>query len=52
MAFPEIIETTARLRKVLGDDAYEVLARRGEAMTNAAMANYALEQIDRARTLA
>jgi tetratricopeptide (TPR) repeat protein len=49
MAFPEIIETIARLRKVLGDDAYESFARRGEAMTNAAMATYALGQIDLAR---
>jgi predicted ATPase len=50
MAFPEVIETIARLRKVLGDDAYESLARRGESMTNAAMATYALDQIDLART--
>ena len=48
-AFPEISETIARLRTVLGDSAYESLARRGESMTNAAMATYALEQIDRAR---
>ena len=48
-AFPEISETIARLRKVLGDDAYESLAGRGESMTNAAMASYALEQIDLAR---
>jgi hypothetical protein len=45
-AFPEISETIARLRKVLGDDAYESLAGRGESMTNAAMASYALEQIE------
>ena len=48
-AFPEISETIARLRKVLGDDAYESLAGRGESMTNAAMATYALEQIELAR---
>jgi tetratricopeptide (TPR) repeat protein len=50
MAFPEIVETIARLRKALGDGAYESLARRGESMTNAAMATYSLDQIDRART--
>jgi predicted ATPase len=49
MAFPGIIETIAHLREILGDGAYEVLARRGEAMTNAAMATYALGQIDLAR---
>jgi tetratricopeptide (TPR) repeat protein len=49
MAFPEITETIARLRKVLGDDSYECLARLGESMTNAAMATYALVQIDLAR---
>jgi predicted ATPase/class 3 adenylate cyclase len=45
MAFPEITETIARLRKVLGDEAYESFARRGESMTNAVMATYALDQI-------
>ncbi len=50
MAFPEIIETIARLREVLGVDGYETLARRGEAMTNAAMATFALGQIDLARS--
>jgi predicted ATPase/class 3 adenylate cyclase len=49
MAFPEITETIARLREVLGDEAYESFARRGESMTNAAMATYALDQIDLAR---
>ena len=34
------------LRDVLGDEAFEQFARRGEAMTNAALAAYALEQID------
>jgi tetratricopeptide (TPR) repeat protein len=49
MAFPEITDTIARLHGVLGDDGYESLARRGESMTNAAMATYALDQIDLAR---
>jgi hypothetical protein len=37
------------LREVLGDEAYESFARAGENMTNAAMATYAFDQIDRAR---
>jgi hypothetical protein len=37
------------LREVLGDDAYESFAIAGVNMTNAAMAAYALDQIDRAR---
>ena len=47
--FPEIDSTIAHLREVLGDTTYESLAHAGATMTNAAMANYALEQIDRAR---
>lgn len=49
MAFSEITATIAHLREVLGDERYETLARPGSAMTSAAMANYALEQIDLAR---
>ena len=40
----------ATLREVLGDKVYESFARAGEAMTIAAMANYALANIERART--
>jgi hypothetical protein len=40
----------AHLRDVLGDPAYESLARAGENMTTAAMATYAYDQIDQART--
>jgi predicted ATPase len=47
--YPEIDDAIAHLREVLGNDTYESLARTGAAMTNAAMAKYALEQIDRAR---
>jgi hypothetical protein len=46
---PEVLTTTAHLRTALGDRAYESLARKGEAMTTAAMAAYAYDQIDRAR---
>ena len=37
------------LGDVLGDQAYESLVRKGEAMTTAAMAAYAYDQIDQAR---
>ena len=36
--------------ETLGDPAYESLARAGEKMTTAAMATYAYDQIDQART--
>ena len=49
IAFSGISATIAHLREVLGADRYETLARVGRAMTNAAMANYAFEQIDLAR---
>jgi hypothetical protein len=49
MAFPEITTTIAHLREALGDEVYESFGRRGGSMTNAAMAVYAFEQIDRAR---
>ena len=39
----------AQLRGVLGDQTYESLARKGEAMTTAAMATYAFDQIDQAQ---
>jgi hypothetical protein len=37
-------------RDVLGEATYESLARKGEAMTIAAMVTYAYDQIDQART--
>jgi hypothetical protein len=40
----------AHLRIVLGEATYESLSRKGEAMTTAAMATYAYDQIDQART--
>jgi predicted ATPase len=40
----------AHLRNVLGEATYESLARKGETMTPAAMATYAYDQIDQART--
>jgi len=47
---PEFSAAIAHLREVLGNPAYESLARAGESMTPAAMAMYAYDQIDHART--
>ena len=47
--FPEIEIAITHLRAVLAEKTYVFLAHTGATMTNAAMANYALEQIDRAR---
>jgi predicted ATPase/class 3 adenylate cyclase len=47
---PEITTASTHLRDVLGDQTYESLARKGETMTAAAMATYAYDQIDQART--
>jgi len=47
---PEITTAITHLRDVLGEATYETLARKGETMTTAAMATYAYDQIDQART--
>jgi tetratricopeptide (TPR) repeat protein len=47
-SLPEFTATIADLRDRLGDQAYELLARNGEAMSTAAMATYAYEQIEQA----
>ena len=47
-AFPEVSTAITHLREALGDGAYASLARAGQNMTNAAMATYAFDQIDRA----
>jgi hypothetical protein len=49
-AMPEFNRAITHLREVLGDPAYESLARKGEMMTTAAMVTYAYDQIDQART--
>jgi predicted ATPase len=41
--------TVTHLREALGDQAFESFTRTGKIMTSAAMASYALEQIDLAR---
>jgi hypothetical protein len=46
---PEFNAATVHLREILGDQTYESLARKGAAMTTAAMATYAYDQIDQAR---
>jgi predicted ATPase len=48
-AVPEITTAITHLRSVLGDQAYELPARKGETMTTAEMATYAYDQIDQAR---
>lgn len=48
-AYPELSTAIAHLRDVLGDAAYEVLARAGETMTTAAMATFAYDHIDHVR---
>ncbi len=47
---PESRIAITHLREVLGEQTYESLARKGETMTTAAMATYAFDQIDQART--
>ena len=47
---PELKSSITHLREVLGDQTYESLARKGATMTTAAMATYAYDQIDQART--
>jgi predicted ATPase len=47
---PELNTAITHLREILGDPAYESLARAGEKMTTAAMVTYAYDQIDHART--
>jgi hypothetical protein len=49
VTYPELSATSAHLRSVLGDQAYESLAHKGETMSTAAMATYAYDQIDQAR---
>ena len=47
---PEITTAITHLRDVLGEATYESFAQAGETMTTAAMATYAYDQIDQART--
>jgi hypothetical protein len=47
---PGITTAITHLRDVVGEATYESLARKGEAMTTAAMVTYAYDQIDQART--
>jgi hypothetical protein len=46
---PQLSTVIAHLREVLGDQTYESLAHKGEAMTTSAMVTYAYDQIDQAR---
>jgi predicted ATPase/class 3 adenylate cyclase len=49
LGFPEVTSAIEHLRDVLGDDTYESLACIGENMSDAEIATYAFEQIDRVR---
>ncbi|MDT5224993.1 MAG: hypothetical protein QOG19_2400, partial [Mycobacterium sp.] len=49
--YPQLEATITHLREVLGDEVYESFAHAGEMMTIAAMANYALTNIEQARTV-
>jgi hypothetical protein len=49
LAYPELAAAIRHLREVLGADGYESLAQVGAVMTPAAMATYAIDQIDEAR---
>ena len=46
---PEINTAITHLREVLGDEAYESFARKGERMSTAQIVTYAYDQIDQAR---
>jgi predicted ATPase/class 3 adenylate cyclase len=48
-SFSGVTVAIAHLREVLGDQKYESLASAGKAMTTAAMATYAYDQIEQAR---
>jgi hypothetical protein len=50
VVFPEFRSALTHLRNALGDDSYEALARQGASMTTAAIATYALEQIEELRS--
>ncbi len=50
VTLPEFVASITHLREVLGEATYESLARKGESMTITAIAAYAYDQIDRART--
>jgi hypothetical protein len=48
-SFSQLSTAITHLRDTLGNQTYESLARKGEAMTTAAMVTYAYDQIDQAR---
>ncbi len=51
MLFPELAATIDDLRSTLGDETFETLAHQGAAMDNTNVFNFALEQIDAARSM-
>jgi predicted ATPase len=48
--YPQLEAAVTHLRELLGDEIYESFAHAGETMTIAAIANYALNNIEHART--
>ena len=48
-SLPKVAQVVTHLREVLGDEAYQSLAAKGQRMTAPAIVAYALEQIDQAR---
>ena len=48
-SFSGVTVAIAHLREVLGGQTYETLARAGQAITTAAMATYAYDEIEQAR---
>jgi hypothetical protein len=50
VTLPEVSAAITHLRGALGDQTYESLAHKGDKMTTAAIATYAYDQIDQART--
>lgn len=48
-AYPEIDDVITHLHEVLGAGSYQSFARAGQAMTNTELADYAIDQIERAR---
>jgi hypothetical protein len=49
VTIPELNSVISDLREALGDETYDSVARKGDAMTTAAMVTYAYDLIDQAR---
>jgi predicted ATPase len=47
--YPDLHDLIGELREVVGEETYEALARKGDAMTTMEIVNFGYQQIDRAR---